>query len=183
MSTRRNGESRRRSGSARSGRLKGGGEDSATIVRETLAGYAQRGIFRAYGDRPAPREQIQVSFRWHTEVPINVVYHAGTRELTFRDLLPDVGGHSAMYRHLKQFLRERTSQDLPPHRRIDPRKVAVRLRPRAGKVSLIVSLEESDVEYGVRKAVNLIHELFVSFLRDPLYFSYMVQHFGLNPDM
>jgi hypothetical protein len=182
LSTRRHDGSRRRSGSARSDRLKSGGEDAATIVRETLAGYAQRGIFRAYGDRPASREQIQFSFRWHTEVPINVVYRAGTRELAFRDLLPDVGGNSAMYRHLKQFLRERTSQDLPPHRRIDPRKVALRLTQRAGKVSLIVSLE-SDVEYGVRKAVNLIHELFVNFLRDPLYFSYMVQHFGLNPDM
>ena len=68
------------------------------------------------------------------------------------------------------------------HRRIDPRKAALRLRQRSGTVSLVVSLTESNLEYGVRKAVNLIHEVFVSFLRDPLYFSYMVQYFGLDPD-
>ena len=179
----RDGGSGRRSGNARSGRSTSGGEHASRIVQETFAGYARRGIFRAYGDRSAPRGQTHFSFRWHTDVPLNVVYHAGNHELIFRDLLPGMEGNSEMYRHLKQFLSTRTSQAVPVHRRIDPRKAALRLRQRSGTVSLVVSLTESNLEYGVRKAVNLIHELFVSFLRDPLYFSYMVQHFGLDPDM
>ena len=72
---------------------------------------------------------------------------------------------------------------MPAHRRIDPRRATVTLKQRSQTVSVVVSLKESHLEYGVRKAVNLIHELFVVFLRDPLYFPYMVEHFDLDPEM
>jgi hypothetical protein len=166
-------------GSRRSG---SGGERSAPIVRQILAGYAERGVFRAYGDRQDDGGRSHFSFRWHTDVPLDVTYAPARRELTFRNLLPAVGSRSAMYRDLKQFLDVRTSGDLPEHRRIDPQKVRTTVTNRAGAVSLIVSLEDAYLEYGVRKAVNLVHELFVHFLRQPMYFHYMVEHFELNPD-
>jgi hypothetical protein len=152
------------------------------VVHETLTAYARRGIFRAYGNATSEHGRSRFSFRWHTDVPMNLVYDPARGELTFRELLPSVGSRSRMYRELKQFLESCTSPALPPHRRIDARKVGVKLRQRAGTVSLIVSLNPSHPEYGVRKAVNLIHELFVDFLRRPMYFHYMVEHFNLDPD-
>ena len=64
-----------------------------------------------------------------------------------------------------------------------PRKAMVTVRNRKRMVSLVVTLQNAHVEYGVRKAVNLVHELFVDFLRYPLYFPYLVEHCNLNPDL
>lgn len=160
-----------------------GGEQSSLIVRRILAGYAERGIFRAYGDREADGGRSQFSFKWHTEVPLHVTYDPAHRELAFRDLLPAVGSRSVMSRELKEFVNARTARTLPEHRRIDPRKVTATLKHRAGAASLVVSLKDAHLEYGVRKAVNLVHEVFVHFLRHPMYFDYMVEHFDLNPDV
>jgi hypothetical protein len=160
-----------------------GGERSSLVVRETLASYAKRGVFRAYGDQPSGNGQNRFSFRWHADATFQIVHDTRRGELIFRNVLPAVPGRSRMYRELKAFVEERTSPALPEHRRIDPRKARVTMANRRGMVSLAVSLRDSHLEYGVRKAVNLIHELFVEFLRDPLYFSYMVEHFQLDPDL
>lgn len=159
------------------------GSRPVAVVRQTLAGYAERGIFRAYGDVRSDRGRSYFSFRWHTEVPFDLVFDPARRELIFRNLLPEVGARSAMYADLKTFLRARSSPAVPAHRRIDPRKAGVKPRQRAGSVSLVMSLRDGHLEYGVRKAVNVIHELFVEFLRHPLYHEYMVKHFGLDPDV
>jgi hypothetical protein len=154
-----------------------------TVVRRTLAGYAERGVFRAYGDVRSEGGRNYFSFRWHTEVPFELVFDPARRELIFRDLLPGISARSAMYADLKTFLRTRSSRAVPAHRRIDPRKAGLKPRQRAGTVSLIMSLRDEHLEYGVRKAVNVIHELFVEFLRHPMYHGYMVKHFGLDPDV
>ena len=177
------GGAHRRDSTARKSKSSDGSERSSRIVRETLAAYAQRGIFRAYGEGPSPGGRRVFSFRWHTDVPFHVVYDAPRHQLIFCDLLPGIDGRSHMYRHLKEFLHSRTSAAMPAHRRIDPRRATVTLKHRAHTVSVVVSLKASHLEYGVRKAVNLIHELFVVFLRDPLYFPYMVEHFDLDPEM
>jgi hypothetical protein len=152
------------------------------VVHETLSSYARRGVFRAYGSDPSAHGGSRFSFRWHTNVPMNLAYQPARRQLTFRGLLPAVGSRSTMYRELKQFLDARTSRAVPEHRRIDPRKAIVKLSHREGAVSLIVSLNPSHLEYGVRKAVNLVHEIFVDLLRRPMYFEYMVEHFELDPE-
>ena len=164
-------------------RSRSGGAQSSPVVRRTLAEYAQRGVFRAYGDRHAEGGRSRFSFKWHTDVPLTVTYDPARRALVFRDLLPAVPSRSDMYRELKEFVRVRTSRALPEHRRVDPRKVTTAFRNRAGVVSLVVSLKDAHLEYGVRKAVNLIHEVFVQFLREPAYFDYMVEHFDLNPEL
>lgn len=159
-----------------------GVDRSSMVVKQTIASYATRGIFRAYGDQPGERGQSRFSFRWHSDAAFHVVFDSSRRELMFRDLLPAVTSRSPMYRELKAFVEARTSPTLPEHRRIDPRKVRVAVKNRHQKVSLAVSLKDSHLEYGVRKAVNLIHEVFVEFLRNPLYFAYMVEHFQVDPD-
>lgn len=164
-------------------RRSGPRHSSSTVVRETLASYATRGVFRGYGDHPSDEGLTRFAFRWHADAAFNLVYDPARRELRFPDLLPAIDSRSSMYRGLKAFVQARTSAALPEHRRIDPTKTRVAVTNRKGSVSLAVSLKDAHLEYGVRKAVNLVHELFVVFLRDPLYFSYMVEHFQLDPDL
>ena len=57
-----------------------------------------------------------------------------------------------MDRSFRAFLKERSSSSLPPHRRID-------------------------WDYGVKKAVSLLSEIFHGFLRGP-YFRYMAENFN-----
>lgn len=156
---------------------------SSDVVRRTLASYATRGIFRAYGDQPSEDGQSRFSFRWHADATFHLVYDPARRELIFRDLLRDIPSRARMYRELRAFVDAGASPTLPEHRRIDSRKMRVAVTNRNRMVSLVVSLKDSHLEYGVRKAVNLIHELFVVFLRDPLYFPYMVEHFQVDPDV
>jgi len=158
-------------------------DGSSDVVRRTLASYATRGIFRAYGDHSSEGGQSRFSFRWHADATFHVVYHPRRRELVFSDLLPGIPSRTRMYRELKAFVEACTAPALPEHRRIDPRKMGLAVINRNQMVSLVVSLKDSHLEYGVRKAVNLIHELFVGFLRNPLYFSYMVEHFQVDPDV
>ena len=161
----------------------GPAEPSQLVVGRTLATYAARGVFRAYGDQPSGGGKSRFSFRWHADATFHLVYDPSRRELVFSDLLPSVASRSAMYRELRAFIDARSSPAVPEHRRIDRRKARVAVINRRGMVSLVVSLEAPHLEYGVRKAVNLIHELFVEFLRSPLYFPYMVEHFQLDPDL
>jgi hypothetical protein len=165
------------------GRTARAADRSSAVVTETLAAYAERGIFRAFGDRPSRNGRFQYSFRWHTEIPLNVTYDPLRRELVFCDILPAVGSRSAMSRDLHAFVEGSSSPALPAHRRIDRRRMRAALAHRGRSVSLVVVLEHAHLEYGVRRAVNLVHELFVQFLRQPMYFQYMVDHFGADPDM
>ncbi len=164
-------------------RRNGGSERSSEVVRQTLESYAKRGIFRAYGGQPSEGEQSRFSFRWHMDATFHVVYGPSRRELLFSDVLPKIASRSRMYRALRVYVEAHTSPTLPEHRRIDPRKARVTVTNRDGMISFIVALKDAHLEYGVRKAVNLIHELFVDFLRNPLYFDYLVEHFQLDPDM
>ncbi len=164
-------------------RRTGGSERSSEVVRQTLESYAKRGIFRAYGEQPCEGGQSQFSFRWHMDATFHVAYSPSRLELLFSDVLPKIPSRSSMYRALRAFVEAHTSPTLPEHRRTDPRKVGVTVTNRHGMVSLVVALKDAHLEYGVRKAVNLIHELFVEFLRNPAYFDYMVEHFQVDPDM
>ena len=156
---------------------------SSRIVQEALVGYAQRGMFQAFGEQAGRNGHHAFSFRWHLDTTLHLDYDPARLTLTVRDLLPHVGTRSAMDRELRRFVRERMSPDRREHRRIDPQKATVTVRNRKGMVSLVVAFQDAHVEYGVRKVVNLVHELFVDFLRYPLYFPYLVEHFNLDPDL
>jgi len=151
-------------------------------VLATLETYAKRGIFRAYGVQPGSRGRQHISFRWHADAVFRIDYDPARQALTFRDLLPYVEPRSSMDRELRAFVRGASSTTLPEHRRLDARKAGVSVARREGTLSLQVQLKRAHVEYGVRKAVVLVHEIFVSFLRAPQFFPYMVEHFGVSPD-
>ncbi len=85
-----------------------------------------------------------------------------------------------MYRDLQTFVRSRQSEEIPDHRRIERAKALVVCGNRGGNVSLKITVLDGDYEYGVRKFVHLMHEVFLDFLS--CHFDYQVEVLGLDPD-
>ena len=155
--------------------------DPLTIVAQVLQGYADRGVFRAFVAAPPRNGTAKFKFLWFpmaTE-PFTLVYSDPMRALTFRRLLRDMPAKSQMYSEFKSYIKQRSSGDLPEHRRIDPQRVAVKCSNRQGDVSVTLSIKGNATEYGVRKAVNLISDLFQDLLHESTYYEYMAEHFDM----
>ena len=63
-----------------------------------------------------------------------------------------------------RLIQARTRLDLPDHRRLDPRKVRVQLGKRNSNVTLTLQVLDGDDEYGARRLIHLVHEIFLTFL-------------------
>ena len=74
----------------------------------------------------------------------------------------------------------RVSRTLPAHKRLDARRARGSCAIRRGDWSLAVHIRGANHEYAVRKAVNLINELFV--LLQETYPDYLVERFGLSTE-
>ena len=150
--------------------------DSRAVARG-LQSYADRGVFRGFARRPAAGGRDEYRFLWLTESPIVLRFDPRSRTLALPDLLPNVAYPSAMDRALRAFLAQRSSADLPPHRRIDPKRVEVRCRNRAGNVTITLAVAKGHGAYATKKAISLVNEIFHGFLRGP-YYEYMVENFN-----
>ena len=78
--------------------------------------------------------------------------------MRFPLLLPNVPAE--MYQELKGFIQARQAPELPDHRRIDSRKAQVAASNRGGNVVLSLRFTGGDDEYGARKLIHLVHEIF-----------------------
>ena len=130
-------------------------------MRERLQGYADRGVFRGFAEAPARGGRHRFKFLWLTATPFVLSYVPTTGAFVFRDLLPNVPARSPVGVALRCFVGSRTGRDLPEHRRIDPRRAAVRGYVRGGAFSVALTAERNHHGYGVHRAVNLIHEIFM----------------------
>lgn len=146
-------------------------------VERLLRRYADRGVFQSFHVSQTRGGKLACRFEWLTGRPLTVVHDPEADALEFRNLLPEIPAASAMYAELKAFVRERADSRLPRHRRIDPERAAVKCSNRKGNVSITISFQEGEREYGVTRAVKLVNEIFLSFLKGP-YFDYMVENFG-----
>ncbi len=117
---------------------------------------------------------------WHRDRRFDLVVDTRKGTLGFPLVLPKVPRRSAMYRELLRFVESRSSKKFPPHRRIDPRKAEVRCVNRGGNVSLTMHAKAGAYEYGARKLIHLVHEIYLEFLGE--YFEYQVEAFDLDPD-
>ena len=149
-----------------------------------LREYADRGVFRGFAGAAAASGRQEFRFRWLADSTFRVVLDPTAGSLTFLEVLPNVPHRSPMDRAFRAFLRDRSSAELPEHRRIDPGRLAVRCRNRGGKVSVALALrrhggpaEGEDWAYAARKGVSLVNEIFHGFLRGP-YHEYMIENFG-----
>jgi hypothetical protein len=158
------------------------GRDQA-VVRQSLQHYANLGTFRSFAEAEPCGRAAVFRFVWFRELSFTVTFAPQARRLVFQNLLPGVPARSAMDRDLRGFLKERYSRELPEHRRIEVRKLGVRALNRRGSISLVFTMKGDHAAYGVRKAVNLVHEIFTIFLNEGRYAQYQVEHLRLNPEM
>jgi hypothetical protein len=152
------------------------------LVALILESYAERGVFRGFSKGPVSRGKASFKMVWHRDRVFDFVFDVRRNTMRFNQVLPSVPPDSKMYLELKQFVRSRDSDELPHHRRIDRRKAQVQSYNRGGNVSLALRVLNGDYEYGVRKLVHLVHEIYMSFLLDGSYYEYMVEAFDLDPD-
>ena len=133
-------------------------------VADVLEAYARRGVFRSFSRTQQSPSRAEFRFRWLLDLPFRVVWNDRAATLTFPDLLPDVEPRSLLERGLRAFVKARSSASLPDHRWIDPARLAVACSNRGGQVSLSLRVHARQYEYGVKKAVQLVNEIFLSFL-------------------
>ena len=146
-------------------------------VLKSLRSYADKGIFRGFGPRVDRSGNLECRFLWHAPERHRLRFEPGRSTLVFVDLLPEVPYPSDMDRALRAFVAGRSGEELPAHRRIDPKKANCRCRNRKGKISIEIRCLDGDFEYTANKAVKLVNEVFLNFLAGP-YDGYMIEHFG-----
>ena len=151
-------------------------------VRGLLAGYAERGVFRGFSAGKVRGGKATFRIVWHRNRVFDLACDFDAAALRCPQVLVNVPADSTMYQELKEFIKSRHADDLPEHRRIDRRKAQVQPYNRQGNVSLVLRIKDGDCEYGVRKFIHVVHEVFVTFLADGNYMDYMVETFDLDPD-
>ena len=119
---------------------------------------------------------------WHSNRIFELVLDAEKDTLRIRTLLPRVPVRSPMYRELKAFVNSFFSDERPDHRRIDAKRARLRPTNRRGTVSLTLTFRNGEYDYGTRRLVHLVQEIFLSFLADGPYIDYRVENLGLDPD-
>ena len=151
-------------------------------VGRILEDYAKRRVIRGF--TPAPAAQGKAAFRitWRPDLVFDLILDPPTGTLQLPLLLPNVPAGSTMYRAFKAFIQERHAETTPAHRRIDRKKARITCRNRAGAVALSLTVKDGDYEYGARKIIHLVQEVFLVFLTDGPYRDYVVELFNLDPD-
>jgi hypothetical protein len=120
--------------------------------------------------------------QWHRSQRFEWIYDTAAQRLRVACVLPNVIPNSPMHREFKVWLKDRQNDTLPEHRRCDRNKLQLKCINRGGNLSLTASIVDGDIDYGVRKLVALINEIYLDFLSSGLYFEWMLETFNLDPD-
>lgn len=152
------------------------------LVGDLLQEYAEKGVFRGFS--PLGNSGRVAVFRvlWHRSQLFEWRWNGAKQSLRISCVLPAVPAKSSMYREFKAWLQARQDDALPDHRRCDRNKVTLKTYNRGGDVALTLAVLDGDVEYGVRKVVKLVNEIYLDFLSSGLYFDWLVETFELDPD-
>lgn len=149
-------------------------------VSRILQHYADRAVFRGFSPGVVKNGKAAFKILWHRDRLFDLIVDTRNRSMSFPLLLPDF--EASMIRELNAFLASRQSKNLPEHRRIDTKKAMVRSSNRGGNVRLTLALKGDHYEYGIRKLIHLVHEIFLTFLSEGRYYEYQVEAFELDPD-
>jgi len=147
-----------------------------------MAEYAARGVFRSYSEIGTKRGVTEFKFTWLMPEPCRLLFDPKGNTFRFKDYLPNISAKSSMYKELKAFVKERSSDELFEHRRIDPERAEIKATNRGGSVSLSLKVLDGDYAYGINKAVNLAHEVYMDFIKSGPYYEYMLENLGLSED-
>ena len=137
-------------------------------------------MFRGFSRGPAGNGKAAFGMVWHRGRRFDVTVDTRRGTIHCPLVLPMVPVRSAMYRQFRAFVKGCQDPGLPDHRRIDSGKATVACANRGGNVSLTMTLSDADYEYGARKFIHLIQEVYLGFLTE--HFDYQVEAFDLDPD-
>lgn len=153
-----------------------------SVVSSVLEGYAEKAVFRGFSAHPKRSGKAEYTMVWHYDQQFELLLDAPAKTLQFPAVLSGVPVRSAMYRELRAFLKSRTTDEMPEHRRVNPAKARLTSANTRGTISLTLTIKDGDFEYATRKLIQIVHEIFLVFLVDGPYFEYLVEHLGLDPD-
>ena len=155
----------------------------AEIVQTALQSFAERGLFRAFSRAETRRARTTFKMLWHRDRDFELILDTNHNTLTFPCVLPEIKSRSSMAAEFRAWVAERQSSELPEHRRIDRAKCTLECVNRKGDMSVTLKLMGTpDWDYGARKIVALVHEVYMSFIHDGRYYTYMIDVFDLDPD-
>ena len=151
-------------------------------ITDALQHYAKRAVFRGFA--PAEEKKNQASYRmvWHRDQRFEFFADITKGTLRIPVVLPNVPNDSDMYAAFKEYVKRRCDQALPDHRKIDETKTNIKVLNRQGNISLTAKVLDDDFDYGTRKLVHLVHEIYMDFLMDGRNYDYLVETFDLDPD-
>jgi len=155
--------------------------DPTRAVSRALREFANRGVFRSFSEGRARSGFPEFQFLWLTPYPFNLIFNPGKNSLTFRDLLPDMPARSELYAEVRSFLETLSSKERPAHRRLDRRRIGIRCFNRRTKVSIEFAILRREYRYGVRKSLEQVQELYLSFL-NVYHPEYMVTNFHTDEE-
>ncbi len=130
-------------------------------------------MFRSFSRRGS-----EFRFEWLWGLPFCLTFDRKAAALEFRELLPNIAVRSDLERGVKSFVRGFSAKDRPAHRRVDPAMLTVRYANRRGRATLAFGIRADDPEYAVRKALEVVNEVFLGFL-NLHYPEYMAENFRL----
>jgi hypothetical protein len=157
------------------------GIQPAAAIHGLLEAYARRGVFRSFSQTRGDSKQAEFRFFWLWNLPFYLTFDTKRKALIFKNLLPDVPAGSPLNTQLKAFIKNRCSDEPPEHRRLDPEQMSIRYSNLKGHISITFLVKKDNYDYGVRKALNLIHEIFAGFLN--VHFpEYTAEHFHRRED-
>ena len=155
-------------------------EDGLMAVRDRLQQYADRGVFRGLAEESVRAGRHRFRFLWLTSTPFTLVYAPATGAFVFPKLLPNVPPRSSVGVAIRRFVVSRNTYDLPEHRRVDPDRATVACYVKHGSLSVRIVAKANQHGYAARRAVNLIHEIFMQL---QTYFpEYMWENFDASQD-
>lgn len=148
------------------------------MVETALQFYADRGVFRGFRAAPASRGRVEYEFLWLTRTPTRAVFDQSRSVLVFPSLFPGIDTAAAA--DLNTIVTSRSRKDLPEHKRVDARRARLTATVRKGNFSLSAEIRGRNHDYAVKKALNLINEMFVELHeRHP---AYLVERFGISTE-
>ncbi|MGI9287697.1 MAG: hypothetical protein ACR2P1_20095 [Pseudomonadales bacterium] len=157
-------------------------EKALETIGNILEEYAARGVFQGFSRGAVSGNKAAFRIVWHYNQTFDLSYDHGKSALRIHTVLPELPAASPMYRDFKRFLKSRRDVALPEHRRIDPTRATVKPYNRGGNVALTLTMLDRNSEYGTRKFIHLVHEIYLEFLSDGRYFDWLVATFELDPD-
>jgi len=153
-------------------------KSGAAIVQTELAKYAERGVFRSFSHISSTAGKSEYRFSWLWNQPFHFSFDEKRKTLTFRKLLPNLPVGSPIETAVRAFLVDLASPHRPEHRRLDPARIVIRYSNQRGTASLAFRVQDTNFEFAVQRAMDVVNELFLMFL-NATYPEYLVETFGL----